>query len=200
MVIDPSIVNTLLEVLKLKSESLYYHSNHVAEVAKVLGSTIGCSDRECEILQTAGYLHDIGKLGVKDSILFKTEALTRKEWEQIKLHPIMSIDILRNIGECENEDIFKTILYHHENTDGSGYFGLKMKEIPLLAKILRVADVFSAMSMDRPYKTAYPVEVSAAYASGLFTFDIQRKDIKEVLNRYKKHKSITITKEIEVTF
>lgn len=171
-------VKALVEVLRLKSELLYRHSLEVAYIAERLSEFLQYEDTGA--IKVAGLLHDLGKIAVKDSILQKPGDLSRREWEQIRIHPVMSVDLLSKINHC-NPLIIKAVLYHHESADGSGYFGLKVLDIPLEAKILRVSDVFSAMTMDRPYKVAYPYSTSAAYCSGLFDLGVDRSAVRSVL-------------------
>jgi len=181
-VIIQHVTKALVEVLRYKTAFLYEHSIGVSAIAVALAEAAGLSEEERSMLKTAGYLHDLGKFAVKDSILMKPGRLSQREWEQMRLHPIISVEILKNaLKEDCDDSLLKAILYHHEDADGRGYFGLKDKEIPLYAKILKLSDVFSAMTMDRPYKVAYPVEVSARYTSGLFDIGIPRDTVTKAL-------------------
>jgi HD-GYP domain-containing protein (c-di-GMP phosphodiesterase class II) len=104
-----------------------------------------------EHLQIAGLLHDIGKIGIPESILNKNGPLEANEWKKMKEHPIVGSTILQHIGELK--DAILGVKYHHENYDGSGYpEGLKGEQIPLIASIIAVADTFDAMTTDRPYR------------------------------------------------
>jgi len=148
--VSKDLLNVVLELLKLKSEYLYRHCLEVGDIACLIGRNIGLDSQKCVILKQSGYLHDLGKLGISDMILMKPGGLTEKEMEQIRLHPYLTVKTLKNVvnGNLEKtfcEDLFKTILYHHEDSTGNGYYRKTSREIPLLAKILRIADVFSAV-------------------------------------------------------
>jgi putative two-component system response regulator len=104
-------------------------------------------------------MHDIGKIGIPDNILQKPGKLTAEEYEVIKGHPQIGADI---IGETTSNLLFvakQVALYHHEKWNGTGYpHGLKGEDIPLVARIVAVADVFDALTSERPYKKAWPIE------------------------------------------
>jgi HD-GYP domain-containing protein (c-di-GMP phosphodiesterase class II) len=119
---------------------------------------MGCSDEELDLLSFSGNLHDIGKLGVPDSILLKPGPLTGTEFEAIKKHPIIGANIVGHLGLLTAEQ--KIILHHHERWDGKGYpNGLKGEDIPFLSRILSVADVYDAMASDRAYRKKLDDEV-----------------------------------------
>jgi HD-GYP domain-containing protein (c-di-GMP phosphodiesterase class II) len=102
-------------------------------------------------IRTAGLLHDIGKIGIPDSILNKQASLTLAEWGPIKTHPEIGVEILRHVIELEN--CLPLILHHHERFDGKGYpSGLIGDSIPLGARILTIADSYDAMTTPRPYR------------------------------------------------
>jgi HD-GYP domain-containing protein (c-di-GMP phosphodiesterase class II) len=102
------------------------------------------------VIRNAGLLHDIGKIGIPDSILNKEGMLDEQEWRQIKAHPELGVEILRYVAELSNS--LPIILNHHEHYDGSGYpSGLSGEKIPLEARLLSVADAYDAMTSLRPY-------------------------------------------------
>jgi putative nucleotidyltransferase with HDIG domain len=116
-----------------------------------LGKQLGCTGEELDILNFAGHLHDIGKIGIRDDILLKPGRLTSEEFEKIKEHPVIGANILKQLGMWEKER--QIIRCHHERFDGTGYpDGLKEEQIPLLARILSLADVYDAMASDRAYR------------------------------------------------
>jgi HD-GYP domain-containing protein (c-di-GMP phosphodiesterase class II) len=105
------------------------------------------------LLETAGMLHDIGKIALDYSILEKAGSLTKEEYDAVKKHPEVGYRILSSAGVYQ--EILEGVLYHHERYDGRGYpEGLKGEEIPLLARILTVCDAYDAMRSDRPYRKA----------------------------------------------
>lgn len=120
------------------------------------------TDEFLEDIKLSSVLHDIGKVGINDSILLKPSKLTEKEFEQIKLHPVLGGDVIseieKNISGHSFYDVGRDVAYcHHEKWDGSGYpRGLKGEEIPLCARIVAVADVYDAITSQRPYKEAMP--------------------------------------------
>ena len=127
------------------------HSNRVTGISLILGKQLGCSGEELDILNFAGHLHDIGKIGIRDDILLKPGRLTSQEFEKIKEHPAIGANILEQLGMWEKER--QIIRCHHERFDGTGYpDGLNRKQIPFLARILSVADVYDAMASDRAYR------------------------------------------------
>lgn len=127
------------------------HSERVAKYAVLLGKKLNVSDEELKILNLGGLFHDIGKIGIPDSILLKDGKLTDAEYEEIKKHPVIGKNILEKSSMFK--DILPIVLYHHEKYDGSGYpYGLKGKDIPYLARITSVADSFDAMTSKRSYR------------------------------------------------
>jgi putative nucleotidyltransferase with HDIG domain len=117
----------------------------------ILGKQLGCSGEDLDILNFAGHLHDIGKIGIRDDILLKPGRLTSQEFEKIKEHPVIGANILEQLGMWEKER--QIIRCHHERFDGNGYpDGLKGDQIPFLARILSLADVYDAMASDRAYR------------------------------------------------
>jgi len=127
------------------------HSSRVTGISLIIGRQLGCSGEELDILNFAGHLHDIGKIGIRDDILLKPGRLTTDEFEKIKQHPAIGANILEQMGMWEKER--QIIRCHHERFDGQGYpDGLKRQQIPFLARILSVADVYDAMASDRAYR------------------------------------------------
>ncbi len=127
------------------------HSTRVAEIGHMIGKQMACEEEELDILNFAGHLHDVGKIGIRDDILLKPGRLTREEYEKIKEHPAIGADIVGKLGLWDREQ--EIIRHHHEYYDGTGYpDGLKGDAIPKLSRILSVADVFDAMASDRAYR------------------------------------------------
>jgi putative nucleotidyltransferase with HDIG domain len=140
-------------VKAVEARDLYtrQHSSRVTGLSTILGKQLGCSGEQLDILKFAGHLHDIGKIGIRDDILLKPGRLTDDEFEKIKDHPVIGANILEQLGLWEKER--QIIRCHHERFDGSGYpDGIKQQDIPFLARILSVADVYDAMASDRAYR------------------------------------------------
>jgi putative nucleotidyltransferase with HDIG domain len=117
----------------------------------MIAEEMGCTEEELDMINVAGSLHDIGKIGIRDDILLKPGRLTEDEYEKIKEHPAIGADIISKLGLWDRES--KIIRHHHERFDGTGYpDGLKGKQIPKLARILSVADCYDAMASDRAYR------------------------------------------------
>jgi putative nucleotidyltransferase with HDIG domain len=139
---------TALEVRDLYTRK---HSTRVAKYAYMIARQMECTDEELEVINFAGSLHDIGKIGIRDDILLKPGSLTDEEFEKIKEHPVIGADIISKMGLWDRE--MGIIKHHHERFDGRGYpDGLKGDNIPKLARILCVADSFDAMASDRAYR------------------------------------------------
>jgi len=146
-----SFVRTMVNTLDAKSRWTKGHSVRVAGYAEQIAREIGLGAREREELRMAALLHDIGKIGLRDSLLDKTEGLTEEEFKAMKAHAALGADLVKDIKHLRN--ITPAIKHHHERTDGSGYpGGLKGKEIGLYADIIHIADSFDSMTADRPYR------------------------------------------------
>jgi HD-GYP domain-containing protein (c-di-GMP phosphodiesterase class II) len=129
------------------------HSLRVASLTQQLARRAGLDDHTIGRMRVAGLVHDVGKIGVPESVLLKPGALTSEEFDWIKLHPEMGYRILKDIPQLN--DILPGVLYHHERWDGGGYpKGLAGEEIPLMARIIALADAFDAMSSNRTYREA----------------------------------------------
>jgi diguanylate cyclase (GGDEF)-like protein/putative nucleotidyltransferase with HDIG domain len=148
-----AILNTL--TAKYKEEKM--HSAHVSQLCKEIGTELGLSKEEVDVLELAGMYHDIGKISIPDAILNKPDKLTDEEYEIIKTHTQIGYQILRAADEYSG--LAEYALSHHERWDGKGYpKGLKGKEIPLFSRIINVADSFEAMTADRPYHKGRSIE------------------------------------------
>jgi len=135
------------------------HSEKVAEYARFIADRLGLDAREVEKAYLCGIVHDVGKIGVPENILNKPGPLSPEEFQQITHHPSMGAGILSHISWLE--DVVPVVMSHHERYDGSGYpRGLRGEEIPLLSRILAVADAFDAMTSDRSYRRALPLSVA----------------------------------------
>lgn len=136
------------------------HSERVGYWARLVAERLGCSPTECQLVEMAGLLHDVGKIGVPETILCKPTRLTTREFEVIRQHPAMGYEILKPIASFGG--VLDGVLYHHENPDGSGYpLGLRGEEIPLIARIIHVVDVFDALTSTRSYRAAFTTEEAA---------------------------------------
>lgn len=149
-----SYFTTLAVALDARDPYTAGHSLRVAEYSVIIGQLAGLTGQQLDDLRKTALLHDIGKIGVRDSILFKEEALTDEEFDQIKSHPVLGENILRQI-----EPVEKMVPYlggvrsHHERYDGKGYpDGLAGTNIPLHGRIIAVADAYDAMTSNRPYR------------------------------------------------
>ena len=151
------MVNTLVEVVEAKSEYTIGHSNRVRVISLNLGLGLGLSLHDLETLERSAYLHDLGKISIPDAILDKPSALSHAEYELIKTHPVRGQRILMQTPSLAN--LVPVVRHHHERWDGRGYpDGLAGSSIPLLARIVAVADAFDAMTSARPYRPPFPLE------------------------------------------
>ncbi len=158
-----SIYSNIMDTLKSLISSIqardHYteaHCQRVTDISLKIATQMNCSTKDMESLKIAGVLHDVGKIAVPDSILLKPDKLTLEEFLIIKNHPTIGENILRPVILLEKER--KIIQCHHERWDGKGYpLGIAGMEIPCLARILAVADSFDAMTNNRPYRPAMPL-------------------------------------------
>ena len=133
------------------------HSERVSRISVAIAQRLGLSDDECEKIRISALLHDVGKISIDDSILKKPAALTDEEYEIMKQHPQKGYKIMSQIKAMK--DFLPGMYMHHEMVNGQGYpQGLKGDEIPLMGKIVAVADTFDAMTTDRPYQLAMKFE------------------------------------------
>lgn len=146
-------ISGLVAALGFRDEYTREHSERVSELAVAIGKRRGLAGERLEALRLAALMHDLGKIGVRDDILFKPESLTPEERARIEKHPAIAAEILHRIHGAT--EIAEIVYSHHERPDGSGYpRGLKGDQIPVEARILRVADVYSALMDERSYKPA----------------------------------------------
>lgn len=134
------------------------HSDRVSEYSVLIGKKLKLSEDKLKLLKIGGLFHDIGKIGIPDSILLKTSKLTDDEYNEIKKHPSIGAHILENSSIFK--DIIPIVLYHHEKFDGCGYPAkLKGEDIPFLARIVAVADTFDAMTSKRSYRDVLALDI-----------------------------------------
>ena len=129
------------------------HLERVAKYAHDIGSKLGLDKKTLQVLRDGAYIHDLGKIGVSDDVLHKVSPLNEKEMAEIKKHPVIGETILKPVRRFAA--LSDLVRHHQERLDGSGYpDGLKGDEIPLSARVLAVADVFDALTTNRPYRKA----------------------------------------------
>ncbi len=146
-----SIIYALAATVDAKDHYTYGHSKKVSQYAVALSEALGLPPEKVSTIRAAGLLHDIGKIAVPDSTLNKAGPLTEEEWEPLKAHPELGMEILKHVIDLMN--CLPAILHHHEQYDGSGYpKGLKGEDIPLEARIMAIADVYDAITSIRPYR------------------------------------------------
>ncbi|HEY4329357.1 MAG TPA: HD domain-containing phosphohydrolase, partial [Phycisphaerae bacterium] len=151
------VLHALTRSIDAKDAYTRGHSQRVAELSRALAQKIGLTDEQCERVYLSGLLHDVGKIGVPEAVLTKPGRLTDEEFAAIKKHPAIGAQILGNIRQLQ--DIIPGVLFHHERWDGRGYPHLIGGEnIPLMGRIICVADSFDAMSSTRTYRPALPLD------------------------------------------
>jgi diguanylate cyclase (GGDEF)-like protein/putative nucleotidyltransferase with HDIG domain len=149
--LSEGLLNTLAEVVDLRDPDVLGHSKQVAYYAVVIARKLGLPPKQVELIRKAGLLHDIGKIGITETILFKPEALTTEEYLVVKKHVTLGAELLQASNSLAQ--LIPIIRQHHEHFDGNGYpDGLAGNNIPLEARIMAVADAIEAMASDRPYR------------------------------------------------
>ena len=144
-------IRALAAAIDAKDPNTKGHSERVAKMSLTLAQELNLSGREIENIEYTALLHDIGKIGIADNILGKVSSLTNKEFDKIKEHTVMGAKIIEPVDFLKNS--YKSIYHHHEKYNGKGYpDGLKSEDIPILARIIAVADAYDAMGSDRPYR------------------------------------------------
>lgn len=154
------IAKAILLSVKEKDPHTFYHCLRVGRVSRQLAKAMGLNEFEQAVLEFSGMFHDVGKIGVPDSVLLKPGKLDPIEVEIMKSHPMKSSAIVEPLAKTA---FFRFTLpgirYHHEKIDGTGYpYGISGEKIPLPARVISVVDTFDAMSYARPYRKAQPLE------------------------------------------
>ncbi len=162
----------LANALEAKDPYTRGHSTRVAELARQLAQRMGFSRLAAETIAQAALLHDIGKIGVPESILRKPRSLTEEEWAIMRRHPVTGAQIVAPLEFFDDGAVI--LRHHHERLDGSGYpDGLTGEGIPLGARVVAVADVYDALTSDRPYRAAltHPEAIQVLHGEGGRTLD-----------------------------
>lgn len=150
------LLTALTSAIDAKDSYTCGHSERVALIARMLAAEAGLSEEESERIYISGLLHDVGKIGVPEEVLRKPGKLTEQEFAQMKLHPQIGARILADVRQVQ--DVIPGVLHHHERFDGRGYpFGLAGRDIPLMGRILCLADSFDAMTTNRTYRRGMPL-------------------------------------------
>lgn len=176
---EEDLILSLLKFIEARDPYTKGHSLRVALYAQKIGEILFNKDFGRE-LYIAGLFHDIGKIGIPDSILLKPGKLTDYEYEIIKYHPILSYELIKNVPNLEKvKDI---VLYHHENYDGTGYpKGLKGEEIPLGARILSIVDIFDALTSQRSYRKSLSFEEAIKILKDLSGTKLDPKLVEKII-------------------
>lgn len=152
-------VSAMATAIEAKDRYTGGHTKRVALFSVLIAKHMGLSKEEIEDVRLSAILHDIGKIGIDDKVLKKDAPLDKPEWEHMKQHPEMGYKILAHVKSMKT--ITDGMRYHHERPDGHGYpLGLKGEEIPLIARIISVADTFDAMTSTRPYRKGLEYDVA----------------------------------------
>jgi len=165
---NQSLIESIFAFAKTIDLKDHYTGGHVERTvhyATEVARKLNLPKEEVERIMQAAILHDLGKIGISESILLKKGKLTDKEFSEIRKHPQIAIDILRPIQSLQS--LVPLIYYHHERWDGKGYSnGLKGEEIPIGARIIAISDVYEALTSDRPYRKAYSKEMAIKIIRG----------------------------------
>ena len=179
MIFQKEVIRSMIRIIELKDKYTKGHSERVANISVKIAKRLGLSAEDVDMVHWVGIIHDIGKVGIPDEILNKAMKLTKEEYEIVKKHPTLGEQVINQMSYLK--DLAPIVRHHHEKWDGTGYpDGLKGKEIPLLSRILAVADAFDAMTSDRSYRKALSIE--------------------EALNEIKKNSGIQFDPEIVDAF
>ena len=171
-----SVMVILALTIEARDRTTDGHCQRLAHYASALGRTIGLEENDVSALVRGGFLHDLGKIGIPDAVLLKQGPLTPDEYELIKQHTVIGD---RLCGEMRSLRRVRPIVrHHHERLDGSGYpDGLYGDHTPLLAQIMGIVDVFDAMTTERPYRKALPIERAAEELRGDVARGWRRADL-----------------------
>jgi response regulator RpfG family c-di-GMP phosphodiesterase len=154
-----NVLNALVAALDYRDTETHWHSRRVALFARMIGTKLGLSDEALYDVELGALLHDVGKIGISDSILLKPGKLTEDEWREMRRHPQIGYELLKGIDFLEGAR--PIVLHHHERWDGNGYPSqLRAEEICIGARIFAVCDTLDAMTSDRPYRKALSFDIA----------------------------------------
>ncbi|MDP2622259.1 MAG: HD domain-containing protein [Actinomycetota bacterium] len=158
--VESAATQKLIEVMWLRDRALADHGLRAAHMAAAIASELGCSSDEVDRTYLGGLLHDIGKLGIPEAILWKPAGLDATEWKTVRDHPQ---DGHRLVVDLTHREVAAAVLYHHERFDGEGYpHRVDLASMPLTVRIVQVADAYDAITSDRPYEPPLPASVAVA--------------------------------------
>ena len=152
-----AVVLSLARAVEAKDHTTGNHCDRLINLSRKFGEYVGLDHHQIRTLERVSILHDVGKIGIPDSILLKPAKLTEEEWEVMRKHPIMGEEICHPLRSLQ--DVCPVIRYHHEKYNGMGYpDGLLADSIPYLARVFQILDAFDALTSERPYKRAFTVK------------------------------------------
>lgn len=156
-----NLTATLAESIDARDKYTAFHSKNVAYYSREIAKAMDLPKNVCHHIYVGGLLHDIGKIGIPEMILNKPSRLTDEEFQIIKQHPEIGFNMLKHIPYFKKNNILNMVLHHHERYDGEGYpYGIPGEEIPLVSRIMAVADAFDAMTSRRVYRDVKDVDFS----------------------------------------
>jgi HD-GYP domain-containing protein (c-di-GMP phosphodiesterase class II) len=160
-------IGALAQAIDAKDPYTHGHSGRVQRYSVIIARELGrLSEEELENIKVASLLHDVGKIGISDEILKKNGELTAEQFEEIKKHPVLGANIMEPIRQMQS--MIPGLKHHHERRNGTGYpDGLKGEDIPLMARIIAVADTFDAITTNRPYQSRMGIEQAVARINAL---------------------------------
>ena len=174
----------LVQSLEKRDPYMAGHTKRVVDISESIARQLDLSPEEKEKLKIAALLHDIGKIGIKEEILAKEGKLTDSELTVIKQHPLIGVAIIEKNEHLK--DVIPGMCYHHERTDGNGYpEGLKDTSIPLIARIIAVADAYDAMTTNRPYQNALSREGALSEIERCSGVQFDQTVVKAFIQAYK---------------
>ena len=155
-----TVASRLIDVVRMRDPNLADHGQRAARVATAIAMEMGLDTVAIDRTHLGALLHDIGKLGVAEAVLWKPAGLNRSEWAQIRTHPEKGH---RLVADVVHRDVAAAVLRHHERFDGLGYpHGIDTSTLPIIVRIVQVADAYDAMTSDRPYEGAVASEAAVA--------------------------------------
>jgi HD-GYP domain-containing protein (c-di-GMP phosphodiesterase class II) len=179
------VLQALMEAVDSKDPYTQGHSRRVSDFSVAIADELGVDGKTIHQIRIGSMLHDVGKIGIPDHILNKPGTLTRKEYLEISRHPMIGERIMKRVHLLNNE--LSAVIEHHERLDGSGYpLGLRGSEISMIGRIVAVADVFDALTSNRPYRAKLSVEESFQRLFDEADTRFDRKVVEALASAYKK--------------